>query len=530
MNVLIVDDELSAIEAVRNGIQWGMIGIENVFTAMNVQEATRQFDDVPIDILLSDIEMPMGTGLELLRWVNAHHPHVKCIFMTCHADFRFLQEAMQLGSVNYILKPLNFDKMQLVLKETKDNILADRILNENSNSWIQNKKSVVKQFWKDFFLGEISPNKDSLTNYFRQKRLEINLENAYLPILIVTKKFTESVTKEDQKLLHYALRNITEEIFVIPGVAEEVIPFSETTLLVMLEMDASQDEHRLYNQINDCCRQLSDTAAKYIKEIICCYIGDKDTIYEMPSIIEALQERDFNNVIHESEVFFLKQERRTHSSAQSEFPIAQWREWIRQGRYNQVEDDITTKLTSKEQRLKINREFLNKFIRDFYYLIFGFTHDRSIFINELLGDEESNQLFENALESLEGMLKWVNHAIILMRNFDKENANRDLPVEQTKKYIDIHLSEELSMELIAQNVHLNADYLTRIFKKEVGISISKYIINKKMEVAKELLIHTDRSIGEIASLVGYYNYSSFNRIFTKETGISPQEFKIRNRN
>jgi two-component system response regulator YesN len=250
----------------------------------------------------------------------------------------------------------------------------------------------------------------------------------------------------------------------------------------------------------------------------------------MPSIIEALQERDFNNVIHESEVFYLKQERRPHSSVQSEFPIAQWREWLRQGRYNQVEDDITTRLTSKEQRLKINREFLNKFIRDFYYLIFGFTHDRSIFINELLGDEESNQLFENASESLEGMLKWVNHAIILMRNFDKENANRDLPVEQTKKYIHIHLSEELSMELIAQNVHLNADYLTRIFKKEVGISISKYIINKKMEVAKELLIHTDRSIGEIASLVGYYNYSSFNRIFTKETGMSPQEFKIRNRN
>lgn len=54
------------------------------------------------------------------------------------------------------------------------------------------------------------------------------------------------------------------------------------------------------------------------------------------------------------------------------------------------------------------------------------------------------------------------------------------------------------------------------------------MINKKMEVAKELLIHTDKSIGEIAMLVGYYNYSSFNRIFTKETGMSPQKFKISN--
>lgn len=529
MNVLIVDDELSAIEAVRNGIKWEIMGIENVYTAMNVQEAIRQFRNVNIDILLSDIEMPMGTGLELLKWVNQHHPNVKCIFMTCHADFRFLQEAMQLGSVNYILKPLDFPKVELVLQQTREKILADRILKENSSSWIQNKKAVVKQFWKDLFLGEISPNKDSLTNYFRQKRLDINLESSYLPILIVTKKFTENITKEDQKLLQYALRNITEEIFVIPGLAEEVLPFSETTILVMLEMDVSQDEQQLLKAINDCCRQLCDAAVKYIKEIICCYIGVKDTIYEMPSVIEALQERDFNNVIHESEVFFLKQERQLYSSVYSEYPIREWREWLRQGRYHQVLDDIRNRLTSKKHKLNINREFLSKFMRDYYYLIFGFTNDRSIFINELLGDEQSNQLFENASESLEGMMQWVHHTINLMQNFDIDNANRDHPVERTKKYIQTHLSEELSMEHIANNVHLNADYLTRIFKKEVGISISKYIINKKIEVAKELLIHTRKSIGEIASLVGYYNYSSFNRIFTKESGMSPQDFKNKNK-
>ncbi|MNC32217.1 Melibiose operon regulatory protein [compost metagenome] len=81
------------------------------------------------------------------------------------------------------------------------------------------------------------------------------------------------------------------------------------------------------------------------------------------------------------------------------------------------------------------------------------------------------------------------------------------------------------MEGIAQNVHLNADYLTRIFKKEEGISISKYIINRKIERAKNLLADTNKSIGEIAAMVGYYNYSSFNRVFTKEVSMSPQEYK-----
>lgn len=86
------------------------------------------------------------------------------------------------------------------------------------------------------------------------------------------------------------------------------------------------------------------------------------------------------------------------------------------------------------------------------------------------------------------------------------------------------------MEGIAQNVHLNPDYLTRIFKKEVGVSISRYIIYRKMDIAKRLLLETDESIGEIALKVGYYNYSSFNRIFTKFVNMSPQQFKNSHKN
>jgi two-component system response regulator YesN len=136
-------------------------------------------------------------------------------------------------------------------------------------------------------------------------------------------------------------------------------------------------------------------------------------------------------------------------------------------------------------------------------------------------------MLEEASESLDGLHQWVNYTIGLMQNYDEENASRYTPVDKTKEYIYQHLSEEISMEDIANNVHLNADYLTRIFKKEVGVSISKYMINMKIERAKDLLVNTDKSIGEIAVFVGYYNYSSFNRIFTKEVGMSPQEYKNR---
>jgi len=424
---------------------------------------------------------------------------------------------------------LDFPQLEMIIKKTIEKINEERLLKENSTSWIQNKRTLLKQFWKDFFLGEISPNKESLNNYFRQKRLDIRLDYSYLPILIVTKKWMEPLNKDDQKLLQYALRNITEELVVIPEAEHEVIPFSETSILIMLQMDGCLEVNPIYSQIEHCCRQVTEAAVKYIKEVVCCYVGVKESIYEMPSVIESLQEMDFNNVIHQSNIFYLHLAKNKEAYPHSENPIDQWREWIQQERYNQVQNEIEERLTPHKQKVHMNRDFLKRFIMDFQYLIFSFASDRSIFINELFGDEQLNQLLEKASESLDDLRTWVTYAMGVMKSFDQDNANRDNPIERTKQFIQMHLADEISMDHIANNVHLNADYLTRIFKKEVGVSISKYMINKKIEKAKELLVHTNKSIGEVATIVGYYNYSSFNRIFTKETGVSPQEFKNRNK-
>lgn len=101
-------------------------------------------------------------------------------------------------------------------------------------------------------------------------------------------------------------------------------------------------------------------------------------------------------------------------------------------------------------------------------MIFEFARGRHIFVNELFGDELSNQILGEASESLAALLHWVTYAMDRMQNFDKMNTNCVNPVDRTKDYIHLHLSEELSMEHIANNVHLNADYLTRIFKKKLA--------------------------------------------------------------
>lgn len=105
MNVLIVDDQPEVVESMVTGVNWKKIPVEQVFTAYSVKEAQSVFERERIDVLLCDIEMPPTNGFALLRWAQERFSGVVCIFLSAHAEFEYAQEAVKLGSFDYILQP-----------------------------------------------------------------------------------------------------------------------------------------------------------------------------------------------------------------------------------------------------------------------------------------------------------------------------------------------------------------------------------------------------------------------------------------
>ena len=105
MNILLVDDQPSVLSSLKSGLNWSALLVHNVYTALNASEAREIILSHPIDILLTDIEMPKESGLSLLRWCRENHYQFECIFLTSHADFFYAQEAIQLESFDYILQP-----------------------------------------------------------------------------------------------------------------------------------------------------------------------------------------------------------------------------------------------------------------------------------------------------------------------------------------------------------------------------------------------------------------------------------------
>ena len=107
MNILIVDDELPAVQGILQIMDWKRLGIENAYVAYSLREAMEQFSQHYIELLLTDIEMQGGTGFDLIRWCNARNMRYVSIILSGFPNFHYAQRAITLGVFEYLLKPVN---------------------------------------------------------------------------------------------------------------------------------------------------------------------------------------------------------------------------------------------------------------------------------------------------------------------------------------------------------------------------------------------------------------------------------------
>lgn len=115
MTILIVDDEQLMLEGLLCGISWEQLHEPAVITAKDTELAKQILAEQAVDILLTDIEMGSGNGLDLIQWVQENRPDTKCIVLSCHDEFGFAQRAVKLGCYDYILKPVSYDMLTQVL-------------------------------------------------------------------------------------------------------------------------------------------------------------------------------------------------------------------------------------------------------------------------------------------------------------------------------------------------------------------------------------------------------------------------------
>ena len=116
---------------------------------------------------------------------------------------------------------------------------------------------------------------------------------------------------------------------------------------------------------------------------------------------------------------------------------------------------------------------------------------------------------------------------LFQRQWEKETVDlqEGRTIHSIIRYLQEHMAEDVSLTVLAEQFHLSGQYISQLFKNEIGVNFLSYLTNIRMEKAKKLLLSTSMSIGEISEQLGYGDYRVFTKVLKKSEGITPSQYR-----
>lgn len=147
-------------------------------------------------------------------------------------------------------------------------------------------------------------------------------------------------------------------------------------------------------------------------------------------------------------------------------------------------------------------------------------------IKRMLSAFPQNYISISYNHSKEKLVCMAEYILFELLDFNTSNSNNEY-VTNAIKYIDSHVNQKLSLQSISKVIGISKEYLANIFKKEMGCTVTCFINDRKMYLAKDIISTNEMSLNDLSNYLGFDSYSYFSKLFKHHFGLSPQEFKIK---
>ncbi|PWV89374.1 two-component system response regulator YesN [Paenibacillus cellulosilyticus] len=529
-NLLIVDDEDIAIKGIVHGIEWSDMPIANIYTACDAEEAQELFGQHTIHVLLSDIDMPNQTGIELLSWVNINSPATKTILLTGHADFKYAQQALQLDGFDYLLKPVDHEHLKKTIMQAAEKV---RIQEEHDSfhrtyehyyqQWQKQLPVMAERLWEDIIHWRQSVSPQQLDPQLTLYGIPLQSESPIVVVLISIEQWQEDWSARDEEIMTYGVKNAAEEIILKDAKGQVVQDASGALLVLIYEPDAVSKA-----ELDARCRQYIEQCGSYLHCQLSCYVGTPSPVAALREVVELLGNLERSNltdtctVVHEQG----KDQSKRQTGLAAYPPLADWAVLLECGKRADLSarvDEFFNQLV--EESDSIDYAAIVSIYFGIVHTVFQTFQRKSLSVDAAFPHREWED-GGHALKSLQGLKSWAHSVCSQGAEYIRLNG-KDVSnmVRKAQQYIEEHLDEDISREQLADYVFLNPAYLSRLFRKETGSSITDYTTERRMMKAKAELENSNVKISDIATSVGYSNFSHFSKLFKKATGLTPQEYR-----
>lgn len=524
IRVLIVDDEILVRVGLKTVIPWEQNGFELVGEAIHGEDALRILEATPCHIVLTDIRMPVMDGLELMMQIRERWPTTKCLILSSHNDFEYVQKALRLGAIDYILKlAMNPDELLLKLNGLKEEI-NEELQHNDEVSHLEFKidrygREVKEKRLLDLLLKQCSGRE--IHNVFE----EFNIPDFKQPIHVINVKMDhyDSVVKEEkfqsEQLLSYAVANILAEIIKKYGNGELIeIEYGKFTII------KDEFEQAMLEEIKDASStffkiSLSFGVSKPFPQIL-----DVSSAYN--EAVQAMEHRFYftqSQIIHYEQLAYAEDKTMPESWTEQ-----QWMKWMDSGDRAAIQEALLEWYDSHCEGRKIKPDSIRQQLIRLLDFLARYVENEGGDIYSIVPYEgEYPYHIVRRSEALSDIYEWLTGWLHIYLDYVKQLSKKKWKpeIQTVVNRIHEHYNLPLKVSDLAKEVGFAENYLSVLFKKETGETFMDYIIKIRMKKARELLKDPAYKIYEISEMVGYGDPTHFSKLFKKIEGFHPTDFR-----
>ena len=525
-NVLLVDDEADVLQAMKKKIDWEALGFCLAGTAENGQEALEMAEQLHIDVVMTDIKMPYMDGLTLCKNLKQSYRNMKVIIYSGFDDFEFAREAVHLEAEEYLLKPISAGDMEAAFSKVRKKLDQEydeyRNLNRLSEYYRKSLPAMREQLVMGILEGRIAGERARAM----METYEICLDS---PFYVVAALYMDVNPREEQpqpaQLFTLSLKDMVQDYlknrtrFFSTAFLDQVI--------VIFMLDEREEIDQVLYHLDQICKMgfhvLKSSVTAAVGQI-CANTDALHTSYE-----EAVNAMEYRSILGSGQVLYINdiEPCSEENILVTEHEFQNLVHAVKLGNRDetnaaiaQIMDSIRKEPISPGQYQLLFMELLSELMK------IGRAY--KLHPNQIFGEHAGSwqELYRMVtVDELEGWLQEVcTNLRHVLRHERRDSAAR--LTEQAKAYIEEHYKEsDLSADSLCRCLNVSAAYFSTIFKREVGMSFVAYLTKIRLEHALELLRTTEDKTYIIASRVGYMEPNYFSYVFKKQYGISPSKYR-----
>jgi two-component system, response regulator YesN len=491
LKAVIFDDEYIVLQGLQMMIDWSKYGIELVGTATNGYAAIDLVETHSPDIVFTDIRMPGMDGLQVVEKILAAAPEIICIVFSGFNEFEYVKKALKLGVSDYLEKPITIPMMEETLKRILEKIQEQKKVFSLKEALEDSRNVLIEKAALDLlFQGEEALPR--WRNSYGDKLEDI----VGVTVLALSGKIPDIVSHSSYFSLY--LRNGEEHLLVIFHFQEDSSELLKELLYWPCEHGITVGSGRTYPNLMDAAKSYKEAqqALRYGQFMDQGEWTRFEEIGENPNIPGDLSEQE------EAIIFYLR-------TGDKSGLLRQLNEFINKVQFQRLNPDV------------IEREILK-----LIYLGLEVAKETGEDVSSITQGNYLPHIEIRMLYTKEKMFSWLKEQMELIMDWFlqiRRDKKHDA-VEKACKYIEKNISNDLTLQEVAEYVGMNPTYFSLLFKEEMKLSYIKYLTKLRMERAK-VLLREGNKVADVSEKVGYHTYRHFSELFKKHVGVNPGQYR-----